>query len=191
MAEGERLKAKGQRTISAILILLLVVLIILFVVIWRYWKQRRYEQTRQLEAMRNKYIQQLQLALERLQQKVNLTREMELQRMRGNEVEFPKWLQTYRDEQLTMNKESLDELIASIDKALDGAISRLRTEYPELTESDMQFAILSIIGASDNDMSIVLNVQKQTIYHRRQIVRKHINSEIEDIDAWLRTYVLR
>ncbi len=50
---------------------------------------------------------------------------------------------------------------------------------------------VSIIGASDNDMSIVLNVQKQTIYHRRQIVRKHINSEIEDIDAWLRTYVLR
>ena len=191
MAEGERLKAKGQRTISAILILLLVVLIILFVVIWRYWKQRRYEQTRQLEAMRNKYIQQLQLALERLQQKVNLTREMELQRMRGNEVEFPKWLQTYRDEQLTMNKESLDELIASIDKALDGAISRLRTEYPELTESDMQFAILSIIGASDNDMSIVLNVQKQTIYHRRQIVRKHIDPSIEDIDEWLRQFVIR
>ena len=110
--------------------------------------------------------------------------------MRGNEVEFTKWLQTYRDEQLTMNKESLDELIASIDKALDGAISRLRKDYPELTESDMQFAILSIIGASDNDMSIVLNVQKQTVYHRRQIVRKHVDPAIDDIDAWLRKYVL-
>ena len=190
MAESERLKAKGQRTISVILILLLVVLVILFVVIWRYWQQRRHEQTRQLEALRDKYVQQLQLALERLQQKVDLTRKMELQRMRGNEVEFPKWLQTYRDEQLTMNKERLDELIASIDKALDGAISRLRADYPELTESDMQFAILSIIGASDNDMSIVLNVQKQTIYHRRQIVRKHVNPDIADIDAWLRQYVL-
>ena len=190
MAESERLKAKGQRTISAILILLLVVLVILFVVIWRYWQQRRHEQARQLEALRDKYVQQLQLALERLQQKVNLTREMELQRMRGNEVEFPKWLQTYREEKLVMNKESLDELIASIDKALDGAISRLRADYPELTESDMQFAILSIIGASDNDMSIVLNVQKQTIYHRRQIVRKHVNPDIADIDAWLRQYVL-
>lgn len=190
LAESERLKAKGQRTISAILILLLVVLVILFIVIWRYWQQRRREQTRQLEALRDKYVQQLQLALERLQQKVNLTREIELQRMRGNEVAFPKWLQTYRDEKLVMNKESIDKLIASIDKALDGAISRLRTEYPELTESDMQFAILSIIGASDNDMSIVLDVQKQTIYHRRQIVRKHVNPEIADIDAWLRQYVL-
>jgi hypothetical protein len=54
----------------------------------------------------------------------------------------------------------------------------------------MQFAILSIIGAPDNDMSIVLNVQKQTIYHRRQIVRKHVNAEIDDIDSWLRQYVL-
>jgi hypothetical protein len=89
-----------------------------------------------------------------------------------------------------MNKESLDELISSIDKALDGAISRLRKAYPDLTESDMQFAILSIIGASDNDMSIVLNVQKQTIYHRRQIVRKHVDSRIEDIDAWLKDFVL-
>ena len=190
MAESERLKAKGQRTISVILILLLAVVIILFVVIWRYWQQHRREQASQLQALRDKYVQQLQLALERLQQKVNLTREIELQHMRGNEVEFPKWLQTYRDEQLTMNKESLDELIASIDKALDGAISRLRTEYPDLTESDMQFAILSIIGASDNDMSIVLNVQKQTIYHRRQIVRKHVNPDIDDIDSWLRKYVL-
>ena len=191
MAESERLKAQGQRTISVILILLLAVLVILFIVIWRYWQQHRREQARQLEALRDKYVQQLQLALERLQQKVNLTREIELQHMRGNEVEFPKWLQTYRDEQLTMNKESLDALIASIDKALDGAISRLRADYPELTESDMQFAILSIIGASDNDMSIVLNVQKQTIYHRRQIVRKHVNPDIDDIDAWLRQYVLR
>jgi hypothetical protein len=188
-AEAQR-ERQWQRTISVVLILLLAVLIILFVVIWRYWQQRRREQARQLEALRDKYVQQLQLALERLQQKVNLTREIEMQRMRGNEVEFPKWLQTYRDEQLTMSKESLDELIASIDKALDGAISRLRTEYPELTESDMQFAILSIIGASDNDMSIVLNVQKQTIYHRRQIVRKHVNPDIDDIDAWLRKYVL-
>ena len=189
-AEEAQRERKWQRTVSVILILLLIVLIILFVVIWRYWKQRRREQARQLETLRDKYVQQLQLALERLQQKVNLTREIELQRMRGNEVEFPKWLQTYRDEKLVMNKDSLNELIASIDKALDGAISRLRAEYPELTESDMQFAILSIIGATDNDMSIVLNVQKQTIYHRRQIVRKHVNPEIEDIDSWLRKYVL-
>ena len=87
-------------------------------------------------------------------------------------------------------KNTVDELIASVDTALDGAISRLRKDYPDLTESDMQFAILSIIGASDSDMGILLNVQKQTIYHRRQIVRKHVNPEIEDIDAWLRKYVL-
>lgn len=190
LAQEAQREKQWQRKISFVLVLLLAVLVILFIVIWRYWQQRRREQATQLQALRDKYVQQLQLALERLQQKVNLTREMELQRMRGNEVEFPKWLQTYRDEQLTMNKESLDALIASIDKALDGAVSRLRAEHPDLTESDMQFAILSIIGASDNDMSIVLNVQKQTIYHRRQIVRKHVNPEIEDIDGWLRQYVL-
>ena len=190
LAQEAQRERQWQRKISVVLVLLSAVLILLLLVLWRYWVHRRREQARQLEALRDKYVQQLQLALERLQQKVNLTREIEMQRMRGNEVEFPKWLQTYRDEQLTMHKESLDELIASIDKALDGAISRLRSEYPELTESDMQFAILSIIGASDNDMSIVLNVQKQTIYHRRQIVRKHVNPDIADIDTWLRRYVL-
>ena len=191
VAQEAQREKQWQRKISFVLVLLLALVIALSLVLWRYWQQRRREQARQIEALRDKYLQQLQLALERLRQKVNLTREIELQRMRGNEVEFPKWLQTYRDEKLVMNKESLDELIASIDKALDGAISRLRAEYPELTESDMQFAILSIIGASDNDMSIVLNVQKQTIYHRRQIVRKHVNPDIDDIDTWLRQYVLR
>lgn len=190
LAEKAQNEKQWQRKISSVLVLLLVLVIALSLVLWRYWLQRRREQAQKLETLRDKYVQQLQLALERLQQKVNLTREIELQHMRGNEVEFPKWLQTYRDEKLVMNKESLDELIASIDKALDGAISRLRKDYPELTESDMQFAILSIIGASDNDMSIVLNVQKQTVYHRRQIVRKHVNPEIEDIDTWLRKYVL-
>ena len=180
-----------QRKISLVLILLLVLSVALFFVSWRYWQHHKKEQAAALRALQDKYAQQLQLALERLKQKVNLTREIELQRLRGNEPEFPKWLQVYRDEQLTLSKESIDELIASVDSALDGAISRLRKEYPALTESDMQFAILSIIGASDSDMGILLNVQKQTIYHRRQIVRKHISADIEDIDAWLRAYVLR
>ena len=179
-----------QRKISLVLILLLVLSVALFFVSWRYWQHHKKEQAAALRALQDKYAQQLQLALERLKQKVNLTREMELQRLRGNEPEFPKWLQTYRDEQLTLSKESIDELIASMDTALDGAISRLRKEYPDLTESDMQFAILSIIGASDSDMGILLNVQKQTIYHRRQIVRKHVDPAIEDIDAWLRAYIL-
>ncbi|MBR6508615.1 MAG: hypothetical protein IKT19_03720 [Paludibacteraceae bacterium] len=186
-AQRERL---WQRRLSLILILLLVVVVALSVVLWVYWRNRRREQAAALQALQDKYAQQLQLALERLKQKVNLTREMELQRLRGDEPEFPKWLQTYRNEQLTLSKESIDELIASVDSALDGAISRLRKDYPALTESDMQFAILSIIGASDSDMGILLNVQKQTIYHRRQIVRKHIDAKIDDVDMWLRNYVL-
>ena len=179
-----------QKRLSVILVFTLGVTILLLVNLFLYYRVKRKEQMAQMQALRDKYVQQLQLALERLRQKVSLTKEIELQRMRGNEVEFPKWLQTYRNEKLVMNKESIDELIASIDKALDGAVSRLRTEFPSLTESDMQYAILSIIGATDNDMSIVLNVQKQTIYHRRQIVRKHVDSEIADIDVWLRQYVL-
>ncbi|MBQ8704868.1 MAG: hypothetical protein IJ548_01025 [Paludibacteraceae bacterium] len=187
-AQRER---QWQQTVSVILVLLLALVVTLMVVLWRYWQHRRHEQAMQIRALHDKYTLQLELALERLQQKVKLTREIELQRMKGNEVEFPKWLQTYRDEQLMMNKESLDQLVARIDNSLDGAISRLRTEYPDLTESDMQFVILAVIGASDDDMSILLNVQKQTIYHRRQIVRRHINPAIDNIDNWLRAYALK
>ena len=188
-AEEAQRERRWQTMISVVLVLLLAVVVILFVVLWRYWQHRRREQSAQIQALRNKYVQQLQLALERLQQKASLTREIELQRMRGNEVEFPRWLQTYRDEKLVMNKESLDQLIASIDEALDGAVGRLKKEYPRLTESDMQFVILDMIGVNDVDMSILLNVQKQTIYHRRQIVKQHINPDIPDIDQWLRGYV--
>jgi hypothetical protein len=190
LAQEALRERQWQRKVSVILVLLLLLAVTLIFVSWRYWQQRRREQNAAIEALQEKYAQQLKLALERLKQKVNLTREMELQRLRGNEPEFPKWLQTYRNEQLTLSKESIDELIASVDSALDGAISRLRKEYPLLTESDMQFAILSIIGATDSDMGILLNVQKQTIYHRRQIVRKHVQPDIEDIDKWLRAYVL-
>ena len=191
LAQEAQRERQWQRRLSLILILLLVVVVALSVVLWIYWRNRRREQAAAIQALQDKYAQQLQLALERLKQKVNLTREMELQRLRGDEPEFPKWLQTYRNEQLTLSKESIDELIVSVDSALDGAISRLRKDYPALTESDMQFAILTIIGASDPDMGILLNVQKQTIYHRRQIVRKHVNPDIDDIDSWLRAYVLK
>ena len=190
LAQEAQREKRWQGTVSSILVLLLILVVTLLIVLWRYWQHRRREQAAALQALQDKYAQQLQLALERLKQKVNLTREMELQRLRGDEPEFPKWLQTYRNEQLTLSKESIDELIASVDSALDGAISRLRKDYPALTESDMQFAILTIIGASDPDMGILLNVQKQTIYHRRQIVRKHVNPDIDDIDSWLRAYVL-
>ncbi len=191
LAQEAQRERQWQRKISLVLVLLLLLVVALSLILWHYWQHRRREQAAALQALQDKYAQQLQLALERLKQKVNLTREMELQRLRGNEPEFPKWLQTYRNEQLTLSKESIDELIAYVDRALDGAISRLRNDYPALTESDMQFAILTIIGASDPDMGILLNVQKQTIYHRRQIVRKHVNPDIDDIDAWLRAYVLK
>lgn len=190
LAQEAQREKRWQGMLSSILVLLLILLVTLLLVLWRYGQHRRREQATALQTLQDKYAQQLQLALERLKQKVNLTREMELQRLRGNEPEFPKWLQTYRTEQLTLSKESIDELIASVDTALDGAISRLCKDYPALTESDMQFAILTIIGASDSDMGILLNVQKQTIYHRRQIVRKHVDASIEDIDSWLRSYVL-
>lgn len=191
LAQEAQREKRWQGMLSSILVLLLILLVTLLLVLWRYGQHRRREQATALQTLQDKYAQQLQLALERLKQKVNLTREMELQRLRGNEPEFPKWLQTYRTEQLTLSKESIDELIASVDTALDGAISRLCKDYPALTESDMQFAILTIIGASDSDMGILLNVQKQTIYHRRQIVRKHVDASIEDIDSWLRSYVLQ
>ena len=179
-----------HKRLSLMLVLTLVVTVLMLVAFFLYYRVKQRENEHRMTSLRNKYVQQLQLALERLQQKVSLTKEMELQRMRGNEVVFPKWLQTYRDEQLVLNKERLDELIASTDKALDGSISKLRAAYPALTESDMQFAILVIIGASDNDMSILLSVQKHTIYHRRQIVRKHVNPDIKDIDRWLLEFVL-
>lgn len=191
LAQEAQREKRWQGMLSSILVLLLILLVTLLLVLWRYGQHRRREQATALQTLQDKYAQQLQLALERLKQKVNLTREMELQRLRGDEPEFPKWLQTYRTEQLTLSKESIDELIASVDTALDGAISRLCKDYPELTESDMQFAILTIIGASDSDMGILLNVQKQTIYHRRQIVRKHVDASIEDIDSWLRSYILQ
>lgn len=191
LAQEAQREKRWQGMLSSILILLLILLVTLLLVLWRYGQHKRREQATALQTLQDKYAQQLQLALERLKQKVNLTREMELQRLRGDEPEFPKWLQTYRTEQLTLSKESIDELIASVDAALDGAISRLCKDYPALTESDMQFAILTIIGASDSDMGILLNVQKQTIYHRRQIVRKHVDASIEDIDSWLRSYVLQ
>ena len=190
LADEAQRERRWQRTISTVLVLLLAMVVALSLVLWRYWQHRRREQAAAMQALRDKYTQQLQLALERLKQKVNLTREIELQRLRGDKPEFPRWLQTYRDEQLTLSKESIDELIASVDASLDGAISRLRHDYPALTESDMQFAILTIIGASDSDMGILLNVRKQTIYHRRQLVRKHINPQITHIDTFLRNYAI-
>ncbi len=189
-AEEAQREQLWHKRLSAMLVLTLAVTMLMLIVLFLYYRVKRREHEHKIASLRNKYVQQLQLALERLQQKVSLTKEIELQRMRGNEVVFPKWLQTYRDEQLVLNKERLDELIASTDKALDGSISRLRAAYPALTESDMQFAILVIIGASDNDMSILLNVQKHTIYHRRQIVRKHVSPDIKDIDQWLLKFVL-
>ena len=153
LAQEAQRERQWQRKISLVLVLLLLLVVALSLILWHYWQHRRREQAAALQALQDKYAQQLQLALERLKQKVNLTREMELQRLRGNEPEFPKWLQTYRDEQLTLSKESIDELIASVDRALDGAISRLRKDYPALTESDMQFAIL-ISSTSRNKPSI-------------------------------------
>ncbi len=192
-AERER---RMQQQISLLLVAAFIMVLMMLYLLWRYY--RSYRKQKQLEldqqqikivALREKYTNHLQRALDRLQQRANLSREIALQHMRGRNTDIPEWLERYMEEKLAFTPEGIDELIATTDKELDGAVSRLRAAYPKLTESDMQFVILVIIGASDTDMSIVLNVQKSTIYHRRQIVRKHIDSSIEDIDSWLKEYV--
>lgn len=120
-----------------------------------------------------------------LQQRIELTRRM---RKSSQETisEMPQWLQEWIEENTFCNGESWKTFMDSFNNAYENLLPRIKTEYPALTERDLQYIALASLNMNINDICYLLGTTERTIWNRRQFIKNHIGDSKMDLDEWIR-----
>ena len=63
----------------------------------------------------------------------------------------------------------------------------MQENHPMLTENDIQYLILTILGLDINDIAFVLNKTTRTIWNRRDTIKSRLALGDISIEAWLDT----
>lgn len=58
----------------------------------------------------------------------------------------------------------------------------LRMEYPELTDADISFILLVAVGVDNPDIALLLELEKRSIYRRRQLIAQRMGISSLELD---------
>ena len=189
--ENLRLTVYQQRLY--ILIAVLIGVVISVALLWLLYHQR----SRRKEALQQAQIQMLdqELAARRetlrriLSERVELTRKMQLSEiMQGRRKdELPKWAQEFIEQNLITSDSQWNLFLQEFNAASSNLLDRLKDEYPQLTKTDLLISALILTGLSIQDICILLNQAKRTIWSRRLRIKTHLClTENDNLDQWLR-----
>lgn len=155
--EMMQLKNEQQTKQYQLHLLLALSLVALLVVLWisnRYRKNKEIEILRQKEAYRKletEFESASQQSLQALQQRV-----MELYKTREND--------------------KLEHIIAEFEASYPLAKEKIKTNYPDLTESERNILILSFLGFRTKEEAEILHLSVNTVEKYRTNIRKKVGS---------------
>ena len=154
-----QLQNEQQAKRYRLFLLLALVLLSLVVVVWlsnRYRKNKEIEILRQKEAYRkleSEFQSASQQSLQALQQRV-----MDLYKTKEND--------------------KLERIIAEFEASYPLAIKKIKTYYPDLTESERNILILSFLGFRTKEEAEILHLSVNTVEKYRTNIRKKAGSNI-------------
>lgn len=184
--------------IGCVFMILILMCLILSLIILRH-RKRQYELEQYQQKIKQKQqidellIQQLekekninQQALKRnLLQRIELTKYVQLS-LNNEDRDYPKWLKTYLNKNTFTNKNTWQQFLIEFDGLHNNLLTNLQTKYSELTEKDLQYLALVILGLNTNDMCFLLNTNDRTIWNRRQRIKNHLGDTHLDLDKWIK-----
>ena len=124
---------------------------------------------------------QKKLLLQNITEHINLAKDIQKHKPEG----MPQWLNSYLNKYTYSSPKHWSAFV----KEFDGAFPQLRTyiteQYPMLTESDVQYLMLAILGLDTNDIAFVLNKTTRTIWNRRDTIKSRMDKDDLSIEDWL------
>lgn len=149
-------------------------------------QQLKHENERKIarikQAQLNREIKnQKKLLLQNITEHINLAKEIQKHKPEA----MPQWLNSYLNKYTYSSPKQWNAFV----KEFDGTFPQLRTyiteQYPMLTESDVQYLMLAILGLDTNDIAFVLNKTVRTIWNRRDTIKSRVDKDDLSIEDWL------
>ena len=71
--------------------------------------------------------------------------------------------------------------------AYGNLLGELKNNYPSLTEKDLLFIALSVLGLDVNDIGYIFGTTDRTLWNRRQFIKNRIGCSKMDFEEWIQS----
>lgn len=199
--ENADLKLLNRNHLILISILVIIVLIttviLLLIMVTNKKKQLTLELEKQrmgfeLDAKQKENNQKRELLLAKLQSKVENTLQFNNLKLKFSQPERKENFLEEISQQLIMSEKEWQYYIDEVDSIFDKKITDLLLKYSRLTPSDLIVIALISLQLDISDSCNLLNVSKNTMYHRRKIIKDRIGlNKEDDLEKWILQIVVQ
>lgn len=135
---------------------------------------------------RNEVLEAKSLYLHRtLSERIELAKHIK-QSMPMLEKGVPAWLQAYVDRYLFVSDDNWQAFLIEFRLVYGDFIPYVQARYPALSDSDIQYIILVVLGMSNSDIAFVLSKTQRTIWNRRNTICMRAGIASSSLDEWAR-----
>lgn len=100
--------------------------------------------------------------------------------------DIPDILGPLSPKQAASDQQNWREFCKEFDLCYGNLLLRLKKDFPALTDSDLQYIVITFLDFDMTDMSFLLQITNRTIWNRRNSVKQHIGmSENTNLDNWI------
>lgn len=135
-----------------------------------------------LKQLRREIKHKKALLLQNITEHIHLAKRIQQHK---NTEKAPQWLETYLSKYSYSSAKNWNRFLAEFEGIFPNFLQFIRESYPELTESDIQYIILTILGLDNNDISFVLSKTTRTIWNRRDTIKTRLDLKEASIEEWL------
>lgn len=202
-----KLRHDKQRLAATIsIILFILVLIILSASYYIYVQKQRARiqaQTTEIAVLKaqaaeeeaNKEIDRLNMELEvkRLALRDSLKKRIEISQkiaetqgdIHQYTKDLPQWHREWLEQNTFVRGENTDILLEDFKQLYGDLLGELQKKYEKLTDRDLLFIALSILGLDVSDMCFILGTTDRTLWNRRQFIKQRIGTSKMDFEMWI------
>ena len=192
-----KIKNKNYIILIGLLIIMVLFVLIIFLIVYNLNKKKQVEVMMEKQVLKNSLEvknTENNLKKELLLSKLTLRMENTLQLNRlkmglSRQVKLDDFIKEL-SVQSTVSQEDWNFYIQEVDHIFDKKISGLSVSYPQLTSSDIKVITLICLRMDISDCCNLLNMSKDTMYHRRGIIKKRLGLDNKvDLEKWVWEFI--
>ena len=98
---------------------------------------------------------------------------------------MPAWVTNFLKDVSFANENDKQLFMQEFNDAYGDIIPSLQKTYPDLTDQDIYYITLAMLGIDNTGIAIILNSSDRTIWNRRQKIKNRLGDPRLDLDAWI------
>ena len=197
--ENAALKISNRNKVIVITLFVIIFLIGLIIFTLLFHKSKRNKMAQSMEMQRLEYeikvrktenIQKRSLLLSKIQHKVDNTLRMNLLNMGTTASEKMEVFLKEISKQSIITDQEWHDYIDEVNHIFDNKIKQLQETNPQLTNTDIKVISLIFLKLDISECCSLLNMNKNTMYHRRKIIKERMGiSKEADLESYIINYM--